>query len=82
MGFLRLFNRQSVWTLEDAAKRLSPPGTDEAKLKTRVNFQIYNQIRRLYDIANVLKSIGLIKKVHTDKRSGYEWIGEFGLDNF
>jgi hypothetical protein len=36
----------------------------------------------LYDIANVLKSIGLIRKVQTDKRAGYEWVGEEGLDAF
>jgi transcription factor E2F7/8 len=34
------------------------------------------QIRRLYDIANVFKSMGLIKKTTMEnKKPGFQWIG-------
>lgn len=36
MGFLKLFNMKSTWTLEEAATKLSPVDTGEDKLKTRV----------------------------------------------
>ncbi len=37
---------------------ISPENTDELKIKTQVIFKL--KIRRLYDIANVFKSLGLI----------------------
>lgn len=52
-------------------------GTEEAqKLKTK--------IRRLYDIANVLQSIGLIEKTnHTyNKKPAFRWIGINGVHAF
>jgi len=39
-------------SLEEAAKKISAKEIEDQKLKTK--------IRRLYDIANVLQSIGLI----------------------
>lgn len=62
-------------SLEEAAKRISicehPDRTEEhqQKLKTK--------IRRLYDIANVLQSIGLIEKCHAvnSKKPAFKWIG-------
>lgn len=63
---------KNIWTLDEAAKILSQ---DDNKLKTK--------IRRLYDIANVLKSIGLIRKTHLDSRKpAFEWVGINGLENF
>jgi transcription factor E2F7/8 len=46
------------------------------KLKTK--------IRRLYDIANVLQSIGLIEKTnHTlNKKPAFRWIGIHGVHAF
>lgn len=46
---------------------------DERVLKTK--------IRRLYDIANVLQSIGLIKKTHksTNRKPAFRWIGIDGV---
>jgi hypothetical protein len=42
------------------------------KLKTKV--------RRLYDIANVFKSLGLLKKIYLPNRKpGFEWVGVSGL---
>ena len=42
------------------------------KLKTK--------IRRLYDIANVFKSIGIIRKIKlNNNKPGYEWVGISGL---
>jgi len=42
------------------------------KLKTKV--------RRLYDIANVFKSLGLVKKTYlSNRKPGFEWIGVSGL---
>lgn len=43
------------------------------------------QIRRLYDIANVFSSLGLIKKVTLDldtRKPAFRWIGKDGLDDF
>ena len=60
-------------TLDEAAKKLV--GDIEAdKLKTK--------IRRLYDIANVYKSLGILKKVTlSNKKPGFEWIGVSGLSS-
>ena len=46
---------------------------DEKMLKTK--------IRRLYDIANVLQSIGLIEKCHAvnSKKPAFKWIGLHGV---
>lgn len=46
------------------------------KLKTK--------IRRLYDIANVLQSIGLIEKTnHThNKKPAFKWVGIHGVNSF
>ena len=41
---------------------------DEASVKTK--------IRRLYDIINVFRSLGLVKKISlASKKPGYEWAG-------
>ncbi|CAD8043231.1 unnamed protein product [Paramecium primaurelia] len=75
-GFIKLFMQQkSIWTLEEAAKYLGNE-VDQNKLKTKV--------RRLYDIANVLKSIGLIKKTHlaSSKKPAFQWVGKEGLKLF
>jgi len=42
------------------------------------------QIRRLYDIANVFKSLGLIRKVSLNKtnKPAFQWIGLSGLHEF
>lgn len=66
--------QKTIWTLEDAAKSLgSATEDDQNKLKTKV--------RRLYDIANVLKSIGLIRKTQilNTKKPAFEWVGCGGL---
>lgn len=49
---------------------------DAQKLKTKV--------RRLYDIANVLQSIGLIEKTNQthNKKPAFRWIGIEGVHNF
>ncbi|XP_069758404.1 transcription factor E2F7 [Narcine bancroftii] len=59
--------------LDAAAKILidgQPDSVDNSKFKTK--------IRRLYDIANVLTSLGLIKKVHVNERGrkpAFQWVG-------
>jgi transcription factor E2F7/8 len=58
IGFVLIFKKKSIVTLEDAARMISPENTDELKIKTQVIFKL--KIRRLYDIANVFKSLGLI----------------------
>jgi transcription factor E2F7/8 len=51
--FIHLFlTWKNIISLEEAAKQLSKRDIEDQKLKTK--------IRRLYDIANVLSSIGLI----------------------
>ncbi|XP_063783480.1 transcription factor E2F7 [Pseudophryne corroboree] len=71
---LFLVSTTKTITLEIAAKILieeSQDISDHSKFKTKV--------RRLYDIANVLTSLGLIKKVHVTEERGrkpaFKWIG-------
>lgn len=53
--------------MEDAAKVLIHTN-DSALVKTK--------IRRLYDIVNVFKSLGLVQKMHIpSKKPGFEWLG-------
>jgi hypothetical protein len=75
-NFIALF---LVWrntiSLEQAARKVSHEHLDESKIKTKV--------RRLYDIANVLAAIRLIKKTNLDDRKpAFKWVGESGLDSF
>ncbi|XP_014451316.1 transcription factor E2F7 isoform X2 [Alligator mississippiensis] len=71
---LFLVSKTKIVTLDVAAKILieeSQDAADHSKFKTKV--------RRLYDIANVLTSLGLIKKVHVTEERGrkpaFKWIG-------
>ncbi|XP_033018446.1 transcription factor E2F7 isoform X2 [Lacerta agilis] len=79
---LFLVSKTKIVTLDIAAKILieeSQDTADHSKFKTKV--------RRLYDIANVLTSLGLIEKVHVTEERGrkpaFKWIGpaEFTGDN-
>ncbi|KAJ7329848.1 hypothetical protein JRQ81_016022 [Phrynocephalus forsythii] len=79
---LFLVSKTKIVTLDVAAKILieeSQDTADHSKFKTKV--------RRLYDIANVLTSLGLIKKVHVTEERGrkpaFKWIGpvEFTEDS-
>ncbi|KAM3927091.1 transcription factor E2F7 [Leptodactylus fuscus] len=79
---LFLVSTTKIITLEIAAKILieeSQDISDHSKFKTKV--------RRLYDIANVLTSLGLIKKVHVTEERGrkpaFKWIGpvDFKTEN-
>ncbi|NXJ02221.1 E2F7 factor, partial [Psophia crepitans] len=74
--FVMLFlaSKTKIVTLDIAAKILiedAQDTVDHSKFKTKV--------RRLYDIANVLTSLGLIKKVHVTEERGrkpaFKWIG-------
>ncbi|XP_029969595.1 transcription factor E2F7 [Salarias fasciatus] len=76
---LFLVSQTQTVTLDAAAKVLIEEGQDassHSKYKTKV--------RRLYDIANVLTSLGLIRKVHVREERGrkpaFRWLGpvEFG----
>uniref|UniRef100_A0A5F8GIN3 Transcription factor E2F7 n=1 Tax=Monodelphis domestica TaxID=13616 RepID=A0A5F8GIN3_MONDO len=71
---LFLVSKTKIVTLDVAAKILieeSQDAADHSKFKTKV--------RRLYDIANVLTSLVLIKKVHVTEERGrkpaFKWIG-------
>ncbi|XP_030816758.1 transcription factor E2F7 isoform X2 [Camarhynchus parvulus] len=71
---LFLVSKTKIVTLDVAAKILieeTQDTVDHSKFKTKV--------RRLYDIANVLTSLGLIKKVHVTEERGrkpaFKWIG-------
>ncbi|XP_073506803.1 transcription factor E2F7 [Phyllobates terribilis] len=77
---LFLVSTTKIITLEIAAKILieeSQDLSDHSKFKTKV--------RRLYDIANVLTSLGLIKKVHVTEERGrkpaFKWIGPVDFRN-
>uniref|UniRef100_A0A673UKU1 Transcription factor E2F7 n=2 Tax=Suricata suricatta TaxID=37032 RepID=A0A673UKU1_SURSU len=71
---LFLVSKTKIVTLDMAAKILIKESQDtpnHSKFKTKV--------RRLYDIANVLTSLALIKKVHVTaergRKSAFKWIG-------
>ncbi|NWW82834.1 E2F7 factor, partial [Climacteris rufus] len=71
---LFLVSKTKIVTLDIAAKILieeTQDTVDHSKFKSKV--------RRLYDIANVLTSLGLIKKVHVTEERGrkpaFKWIG-------
>ncbi|XP_038612523.1 transcription factor E2F7 [Tachyglossus aculeatus] len=75
---LFLVSKTKIVTLDVAAKILieeSQDAADHSKFKTKV--------RRLYDIANVLTSLTLIKKVHVTEERGrkpaFKWIGPVDL---
>jgi ATP-dependent 26S proteasome regulatory subunit len=72
--FIKLFvSWKSVISLEEAALKISDnEHLDEKMLKTK--------IRRLYDIANVLSSIGLISKTQMVecRKPAFKWIGLHG----
>uniref|UniRef100_A0A8C8B5V8 Transcription factor E2F7 n=1 Tax=Otus sunia TaxID=257818 RepID=A0A8C8B5V8_9STRI len=77
---LFLVSKTKTVTLDMAAKILieeTQETVDHSKFKTKV--------RRLYDIANVLTSLGLIKKVFVTEERGrkpaFRWIGFSGLLN-
>ncbi|XP_074126936.1 transcription factor E2F7 [Sminthopsis crassicaudata] len=79
---LFLVSKTKIVTLDVAAKILieeSQDVADHSKFKTKV--------RRLYDIANVLTSLVLIKKVHVTEERGrkpaFKWIGpvDFSTEN-
>ncbi|KAK5849371.1 hypothetical protein PBY51_009020 [Eleginops maclovinus] len=72
---LFLVSKTQTVTLDAAAKILiedSQDSSSHSKYKTKV--------RRLYDIANVLTSLGLIKKVHVREERGrkpaFKWLGQ------
>ncbi|KAK1169217.1 transcription factor E2F7-like [Acipenser oxyrinchus oxyrinchus] len=71
---LFLVSKTKIVSLDIAAKILideSQDAADHSKFKTKV--------RRLYDIANVLTSLALIKKIHVTEERGrkpaFKWIG-------
>lgn len=73
--FIHLFvGWKPVISLEEAARQITDDDAlDEKTLKTK--------IRRLYDIANVLQSIGLIQKTHmsTNRKPAFGWVGIEGV---
>ncbi|KAM4602365.1 transcription factor E2F8 [Polymixia lowei] len=72
---LFLVSSPRVVSLEVAAKILI--GEDQAADQDKSKFK--TKVRRLYDIANVLRSLKLIEKVHVTEERGrkpaFEWIG-------
>ncbi|CAK6959957.1 LOW QUALITY PROTEIN: transcription factor E2F7 [Scomber scombrus] len=77
---LFLVSKTQTVTLDTAAKILieeSQDSSSHSKYKTKV--------RRLYDIANVLTSLGLIKKVHVREERGrkpaFKWLGPVEFNN-
>ncbi|XP_069013036.1 transcription factor E2F7-like [Embiotoca jacksoni] len=77
---LFLVSKTQTVTLDAAAKILieeSQDSSSHSKYKTKV--------RRLYDIANVLTSLDLIKKVHVREERGrkpaFKWLGPVDFGN-
>ena len=61
------------------------PGDDfEQELDSDEAQKLKTKIRRLYDIANVLQSIGLIEKTNQtfNKKPAFRWIGMQGVHSF
>jgi transcription factor E2F7/8 len=64
------YEKGFLQTLEDTANQLT--GGLGSKLKTK--------IRRLYDITNVFKAMGLVKKTITkDRKVAIEWLGKISI---
>ncbi len=61
-------------SLEEAARYI----TDDERVNDKT---LKTKIRRLYDIANVLQSIGLIEKTHmsNNRKPAFRWIGIDGV---
>lgn len=72
---LFLVSRPRVVSLDIAAQILI--GEDQGETLDKNKFK--TKVRRLYDIANVLRSLKLIKKVHVTEERGrkpaFEWVG-------
>ena len=68
-----------VISLEEAAKQISICEQPD-KVEDQKEQKLKTKIRRLYDIANVLQSIGLIEKCHAvnSKKPAFKWIGLHG----
>lgn len=67
------YENNFVQTLEDTAQKFTD--TEGTKLKTK--------IRRLYDITNVFKSLGLIKKISSKSRKiAIQWRGNKSILQF
>jgi len=78
-GFIRIFKfRKTVITLEQAALYLSLESQKE-----KVEKRLKTKIRRLYDIVNIFKSVGLIQKVRLENnKPAYKWLGIQGILNY
>lgn len=61
-------------TLERAAEMMTHEGRSDsqANIKTKV--------RRLYDITNVLMSLGVIQKIRRNGRQEFEWVNSKGVE--
>lgn len=73
--FIHLFvGWKEVISLEEAARQI----TDDEAINDKA---LKTKIRRLYDIANVLQSIGLIEKTHmsTNRKPAFRWVGMQGV---
>lgn len=71
-----------VISLEGAAYRISLSEKDEDRKNRKPTAEkqreqkLKTKIRRLYDIANVLTSLGLIKKCRSEsKKPAFQWVG-------
>ena len=67
-------------SLEEAAKQISLCEVPDRHEQESREQKLKTKIRRLYDIANVLQSIGLIEKCHAinSKKPAFKWIGLHG----
>ena len=65
-----------VLSLEEAAKKISLCESPD-KVEEQREQKLKTKIRRLYDIANVLQSIGLIEKCQAlnSKKPAFMWVG-------
>lgn len=78
--FIHLFvTWKSIITLDESAKKISL--CESEKAEDQKEQKLKTKIRRLYDIANVLQSIGLIEKCHAvnSKKPAFKWIGLHGV---
>ncbi|XP_077356308.1 transcription factor E2F7 [Festucalex cinctus] len=77
---LFLVSKTQTVTLEAAAKVFIDENQDSFS-----NSKYNTMLRRLYDVANVLTSLGLIKKVHTHDERGrkpaFRWLGSVDFNN-
>ena len=86
------FEKSKTLTIEEVVQFLadSEKESSNGQLSKEDDLFFKSQTRRLYDIANVLKSLGIIEKIkyfqakaeknQKEKKNAFKWIGSQGFE--